>query len=110
VDAAAVSAPAASASTGADDAAKPAAEQCEGDPCADIDALFAGKRKKSPAKPAKTTMPAADEPIMAWGAPSRTGIQRYTKDGLRILTEDDIKAENTQELNGECPFDCSCCF
>lgn len=35
---------------------------------------------------------------------------RYTEDGLRIVTIDDIAADQPEGLNGKCPFDCSCCF
>lgn len=40
----------------------------------------------------------------------RSSPARYTKDGLRILTYDDIAADQPKGLNGACPFDCSCCF
>jgi hypothetical protein len=92
-----------------DDVARDDSEEVQ-DAEEDIDAMFDGKRKKRAAKPSKRSTPGMGEPTAVWGVPSRSGSQRYTKDGLRILTEDDIKAENTQDLNGECPFDCSCCF
>jgi hypothetical protein len=75
-----------------------------------IDELFAANRMKIRAKPAQTNMPAADEPVFSCGVPSRAGIQRYTKDGLRILTADDIKAGSTRKLKIEWQFDCSCRF
>jgi Eukaryotic protein of unknown function (DUF1764) len=78
----------------------------------DIESMFAGKRKRRETAPSDPAPGAAgDEPALLWGKAVRGGRQRYTEDGLRILTEDDIKAENASSaLNGECPFDCSCCF
>ena len=38
------------------------------------------------------------------------GPSRYTNDGLRILSYDEIAADQPKGLNGNCPFDCSCCF
>lgn len=102
---------------------------------AEIDALFAGKRRKAPpAPPPRPTAlaakrggrggPGAD----ADGAPGCTSAAataprhpgaaaapsaiRYTDDGLRIYTEEDIANDPTQPtgLNGACPFDCGCCF
>ncbi|CDF37756.1 unnamed protein product [Chondrus crispus] len=35
---------------------------------------------------------------------------RYTDDGLRILSYDDIAADQPKGLNGACPFECSCCY
>lgn len=79
----------------------------------DIDILFAGKRKKSSSQNKDShgqTPQVTDDKLETGGHPGRNVHQRYTEDGLRILTEDDIKAENTLDLNGDCPFDCSCCF
>jgi hypothetical protein len=78
----------------------------------EIDSMFAGKCKKlktlteaSPLSDTKLTIQRGGKT----GGKHRSS-PRYTEDGLRILTYDDIKAENTQELTGDCPFDCSCCY
>lgn len=39
-----------------------------------------------------------------------TGPARYTEDGLRIVSYDELAADQPSGLKGECPFDCSCCF
>lgn len=81
----------------------------------EIDDLFAGKRKKkdrsrSPVQK-KARRVDGEEPSLLWGQPNPAGRGRYTDDGLRILTENDIKAENANiTLQGSCPFDCSCCY
>lgn len=41
---------------------------------------------------------------------ARESPARYTEDGLRIVSYDDIAADQPKGLNGACPFDCSCCF
>lgn len=41
---------------------------------------------------------------------SRKGGRRYTEEGYRIMTMDEIAADQPKGLHGECPFDCSCCF
>lgn len=41
---------------------------------------------------------------------AKRSATRLTEDGLRILTYDDIAADQPPGLNGDCPFDCSCCF
>ncbi|PXF43890.1 hypothetical protein BWQ96_06356 [Gracilariopsis chorda] len=40
----------------------------------------------------------------------KKGPTRYTEEGFRIMTYDEIKADQPLGLNGECPFDCSCCY
>lgn len=40
----------------------------------------------------------------------KKGTTRYTGEGLRIMSYDDIRAEQPPGLNGDCPFDCSCCL
>lgn len=44
------------------------------------------------------------------GSRERKGPTRYTEEGFRIMTYDEIKADQPSGLNGDCPFDCSCCF
>lgn len=41
---------------------------------------------------------------------SKKSPSRFTEDGLRIMTYDEIAADQPPGLNGECPFDCACCF
>lgn len=38
------------------------------------------------------------------------GPTRYTEDGLRIVTYEELATDQPKGLNGPCPFDCSCCF
>lgn len=83
----------------------------------DIESLFAGKRKRAEAAPGSETAAREesedngdDGGELLWGKVSGSGKKRFTEDGYRILSEDDIKAENQgAQLDGECPFDCSCC-
>lgn len=35
---------------------------------------------------------------------------RYTEDGLRIVTFEELAADQPKGLGGPCPFECSCCF
>lgn len=41
---------------------------------------------------------------------ARKGGRRYTEEGYRIMTMEEIAADQPKGLKGECPFDCSCCF
>lgn len=38
------------------------------------------------------------------------GPTKYTEDGLRIVTYEEMAADQPKGLNGPCPFDCSCCL
>ncbi|GJQ15973.1 hypothetical protein GpartN1_g7764.t1 [Galdieria partita] len=35
---------------------------------------------------------------------------RYTKEGFRIYRPEELKQDQPNDLTGECPFDCNCCF
>uniref|UniRef100_A0A7S3A2X9 DUF1764 domain-containing protein n=1 Tax=Rhodosorus marinus TaxID=101924 RepID=A0A7S3A2X9_9RHOD len=77
----------------------------------EIDDLFKGKKKKKPST--ETGVNARSQSLKS----SRGGRRqpdseeiRYTEDGLRIYTYDDLKRDQPEGLNGPCPFDCSCCF
>lgn len=39
-----------------------------------------------------------------------TGPRRYTEEGFRVMSVDEIAADQPAGLNGSCPFDCSCCY
>lgn len=85
----------------------------------EIDSLFGDLVKHRAAKKARIAWQAAKEQ-QAGGSPKpvrngktkkhRDSPARYTEDGLRIVTYDDMAADQPKGLNGACPFDCSCCF
>lgn len=35
---------------------------------------------------------------------------RYTEEGFRIYSVEELKKDQPVNLKGECPFDCNCCF
>jgi len=39
-----------------------------------------------------------------------TSSIRYTEEGFRIYTPEQLKQDQPEYLRGECPFDCNCCF
>lgn len=44
------------------------------------------------------------------GRPGAGEQVRFTDDGLRIYTYEEIMRDQPPNLNGPCPFECSCCF
>lgn len=85
----------------------------------EIDSLFGDLVKHRAAKKARIAWQAAKEQ-QAGGSPKpvkngntkkqRDFPARYTEDGLRIVTYDEMAADQPKGLKGACPFDCSCCF
>lgn len=77
----------------------------------DLDALFAGLSKKKAANKKspqeKQLKKKGASPLSKHGA---GGGIKYTDDGLRVYTMDEIAADQPKELSGPCPFECSCCF
>lgn len=85
----------------------------------DIDAMFAGLSKAKKARRVSNERGANVQDGDVNGTVSkdaagtntkRTQGPRFTEEGFRIMSYDDIKADQPNGLNGKCPFDCSCCF
>ncbi|KAA8494759.1 hypothetical protein FVE85_3000 [Porphyridium purpureum] len=90
----------------------------------DLDALFASKKPTVPGKRSKSEAMAATSGGMAIkrappglglgssvpGRNGKAGPARYTDEGYRVWTYDEIAADQPEGLNGPCPWDCSCCF
>ncbi len=84
----------------------------------DLEDMFAGlvkskaERRAAAVKKEKTLGEEASKKKPNGASPSRASGNaiRYTEDGLRVYTYDDIAADQPKGLNGPCPFDCSCCF
>lgn len=94
-----------------------------GDDDSDIDDLFANlvkkkaQSRKSVAKAAKTGIGGdrgqtvdSEDNATPNGGKGKKGRRHYTQEGFRIMSIDEMKADQPKGLNGECPFDCSCCF
>lgn len=86
---------------------------------ADLDGLFStiSKRKAEVrrAKTVKASEKMRKDDVGNSSGPGHSNMspkkgRQYTEEGYRILTMDEIKADQPEGLNGECPFDCSCCF
>eukprot|EP00172_Hildenbrandia_rubra_P002013 Plantae.Rhodophyta-Hildenbrandia_rubra.ctg26621.p1 GENE.Plantae.Rhodophyta-Hildenbrandia_rubra.ctg26621~~Plantae.Rhodophyta-Hildenbrandia_rubra.ctg26621.p1 ORF type:complete len:542 (+),score=114.01 Plantae.Rhodophyta-Hildenbrandia_rubra.ctg26621:89-1714(+) len=89
---------------------------------ADIDDIFAGlKRRRSSGghSPEAKRMKSPSGKKAMYRKKGNEGIKhknftnghlRYSSDGLRVYTVDEIAADQPDGLNGSCPFECSCCF
>lgn len=60
-----------------------------------------GAGRRSPVKPKSRTSASAS---------LKSGARRYTEEGFRIMSMEEIASDQPPGLNGSCPFDCSCCF
>ena len=75
----------------------------------DLDALFKTKskaiKKVKKEEPKNKTAPKK----LADAADEKSKPIRYTEDGLRIYTEEELKIGQGGDT-ADCPFDCNCCF
>ncbi|KAJ8901918.1 hypothetical protein NDN08_004122 [Rhodosorus marinus] len=77
----------------------------------EIDDLFKGKKKKKTStEPGVNAGSQSLKSSRGGRRPLDSEEMRYTEDGLRIYTYDDLKRDQPEGLNGPCPFDCNCCF
>mmetsp|Transcript_9323 Transcript_9323/g.28091 ORF Transcript_9323/g.28091 Transcript_9323/m.28091 type:complete len:205 (+) Transcript_9323:116-730(+) len=77
----------------------------------EIDDLFSGRKKKRP-EPRNLQDPSSSQqpPKLRRDTNNLDGEIRYTEDGLRIYTYEELMRDQPEGLNGPCPFDCNCCF
>mmetsp|Transcript_15904 Transcript_15904/g.31895 ORF Transcript_15904/g.31895 Transcript_15904/m.31895 type:complete len:188 (-) Transcript_15904:3236-3799(-) len=99
------------------DVSQPASHQPLPTPndASEIEALFAGKRKKrqaSEAAPSKSTDEGVHGRVKVTKLKRSTErtLRRYTEEGYPIYTEEELMADQPAGLDGPCPFDCACCF
>ena len=93
------------AATASEDSAQTQEQSSDNDEMSDI---FSGLKK--PMRSSRRADRNQIKSISSNGTRNPRGRPKVTEEGWKVYSMDELKADQPENLNGPCPFDCSCCF